>query len=556
MATMEARGPGQRLRLAAGTANVFLLLALSAQAQTQTQRQTPPPSARAADSPAGQQPPVLAQDQPSQPGRDAVAPPVFQPYLGIRATATDNSGLLTSDLKRSDLIGDLEAGLFLRRRSAHLDLSGDMRLNFIGYLNHSQPNDILPSGHVDLRSELVERAFFVDAAVEAGRTRADVFAPQGTGPSTVNTISTVSYRLSPYFARELTPEIAAIVRSDTILTHNTGDDPAVANTQRDALLQRFLVRVDRWPLPLGISVEASRDETRYSHADGSALTAESVRAIPNAVINGDLVLGIIAGREHNESQISDITSSRYGLMARWRPSSRTQLDAEVEHRFFGTGWDLHFRHRSPLAVFELLTQRVPSANPVSLDVGRARTDLGSMLESLWTSRFPNASERSQAARDILVRQQSSDLGAPVDISSESAQLVQRNQLTVVLSGVRTTVTGTVYYLRAEALEGISSPTQGLDTRQWGGSIVLDRRLSRDTAGNVEIAWSDLDGLGVRTGEYAKQISGTISIHRALGLKTTFTAGVRLMESRSLTTGNTAVERINEAQAFVGLRHRF
>jgi hypothetical protein len=73
---------------------------------------------------------------------------------------------------------------------------------------------------------------------------------------------------------------------------------------------------------------------------------------------------------------------------------------------------------------------------------------------------------------------------------------------------------------------------------------------------VEIAWSDLDGLGARTGEYAKQITGTISIHRTLSRQTTFTAGVRLMESRSFTTGSTSAERVNETQAFAGLRHRF
>jgi len=553
---MEASGPGARLRFAAGTANVFLLLAACAQAHAQTppstQRQPQPPGAAASAPDAAAA--VAARDQPLQP-QDAVPPPIFQPYLGARVTATDNSGLLTSDIKRSDVIGDLVAGFFVRRRSAHASLDGDLRLDFVGYLNHTQPNGILPLGHLDLRSELVERTFFFDAAVEADRTRADVFAPQGTGPSTVNTISTVSYRLSPYFARELTPEIAAIARSDTVWTHNTGDDPAVANTQNDARLQRFLVRVDRWPLPIGVSLEASSENTHYSHASGSTLTSESLRAIPNAAFGGDLVVGVIGGREHNESQTGDITSSRYGVMARWHPSLRTQLDGEVEHRFFGTGWSLQFRHRSPMAVVELLSQRIPAANPVMLDIGRARTDVGSMLESMWKGRYPDVAERSQAARDVVVRQQS-DLGAPIDISSESAQLVQRNQLVVALSGVRTTVTGTLFYSRAEALEGISSPTQGLETKQWGGSIVLDRRLSRDTAADLEIAWSDLDGLGVRTGEYSREITATFAIHRTLGPKTTLSAGVRLMESRSFTIGNTSEQHINEAQAFAGLRHRF
>ena len=61
---------------------------------------------------------------------------------------------------------------------------------------------------------------------------------------------------------------------------------------------------------------------------------------------------------------------------------------------------------------------------------------------------------------------------------------------------------------------------------------------------------------MRTGEYSREITATFAIHRTLGPKTTLSAGVRLMESRSFTIGNTSEQHINEAQAFAGLRHRF
>lgn len=540
--------------LVAVTANLLVLLAFSVNAQTQ--RQVALPAERKASDAATTEAQEASDARDRATASTEAQPPIFEPYLGIRAVATNNSALTTSEAKRSDLIGSADAGLLVQRRGARVNLSGDMRLSLVGYANHTQPDRVMPLGQLDLTAELAKRAFFLDSEVAATRTRADVFAPQGIGPSTANTISTVSYRLSPYFVSELTPETAAIARSDTVWTHNTGDEPAVANTQSDARLQRFLVRVDRWPLPVGFSLEAWSENTWYSHASGSALTSESVRAIPKATFGGDLVLGVIGGREHNESQTGDITSSRYGVLARWHPSIRTQLDGEVEHRFFGTGWNLQLRHRSPLWAVDLLTQRTPAANPVSLDAGRARTDVTSMLESLWRNRYPDASERSQTAHDVAVRQESSDLGGPIGISSESAQLLERNQLVVTLSGVRTTVTGTLFYARADALEGFSSPTLGLDTRQWGGSIVLDRRLSRDTAGDVEIAWSDLEGLGVHSGQYDKQITATVSVHRALSPRTTLSAGARLMESRSFTTGSTSEQHVNEAQAFAGLRHRF
>ena len=469
--------------------------------------------------------------------------------------ATDNGALATSDVKKSDLIGNAEAGLSLRHKGARLSVSGDMRLNFVGYANHTQPDRLVPAGQIDLAAALVERVLFLEGAVEASRTRADVFAPQGAGPSTANTISTVSYRLSPYFARELTPEIVAIARSDSVFVRNSGDNPALANTQQDARLQRFIARVERRPLPLGIAFEASREDTRYSDAADTALTSESARAIASVALKDEIVLGVIGGREHNVFAGNDTSDFRYGVMGQWRPSSRTLLDAEVEHRFFGTGWFVHLRHRSPLSLVELTSRRAPSSSPIVLSIGEARPDIGSMLDALLKSRIPNESERAQTVHDFLLRQDSSELAGPIGISSGTAQLVQRTELHAVLNGIRTTVTGSLFYVRAEALkgDGAAPPAPGLDTRQWGGSVAVGRRLARVVDGHAELAWSTVEGLGVRSGDYGKQITGSVGIRQALGPRTSFMVGVRRLWSRSFTAAALQPVQIHEAQAFAGIR---
>jgi hypothetical protein len=103
-----------------------------------------------------------------------------------------------------------------------------------------------------------------------------------------------------------------------------------------------------------------------------------------------------------------------------------------------------------------------------------------MLDALLTSRIANPSDRAEAVHDFLLRQESPELAGPIAIASETAQLFQRTQINVVLNGIRTTVSGTLFYAKAEELQadpGVPS-TQGLDTRQWGGADALDRRLSR------------------------------------------------------------------------------
>src|SRR4051812_27000208 len=90
------------------------------------------------------------------------APPAVAPTVSVSAVATDNSGLTTAALRRHDLIGDVDLGLALRERGARVTLTGDIGVDFIGYANHTEPDRVLPRGRVDLRSILVERAFFFD----------------------------------------------------------------------------------------------------------------------------------------------------------------------------------------------------------------------------------------------------------------------------------------------------------------------------------------------------------------------------------------------------------
>jgi hypothetical protein len=343
---MGFRAPGCFLWLAAATANAVLLLGFSVNAQPQPPGKTPAQSGAPAQSgPADQNavPPASAQPEPQSPAspQAQIQPPIFQPFFGIRAVATDNSALTTSDRKKGDLIGDVEAGLFLQRRSARMNLSGEMRLNFVGYADHTQPDRILPSGQVDLTAELLERAFFVDSAIEASRTRADVFAPQGVGPSTANTIST----LFPirYFARELTPEIFARA-SALAFIRNHGRDPAREYPARCASAAIHLASRQA-ALPLGISLQGLRGDTLQQREPDSA--DHRIGAGDPQRRGGEIFSWGHRGGITSNCRPRQIDGNRYGIMTQWRPALRTQLDAELEHASSELLF-VHFGHRTPL----------------------------------------------------------------------------------------------------------------------------------------------------------------------------------------------------------------
>ena len=112
-----------------------------------------------------------------------------------------------------------------------------------------------------LSAILIERALFLDAGVEAARTRADPLLPFSGEASTANTVSSVTWRASPYFEHEFTPTLSALVRSDTHRSRrNTSADPGVA-APVGSTVQREIVRVERKPVPVGLALEASREAT-------------------------------------------------------------------------------------------------------------------------------------------------------------------------------------------------------------------------------------------------------------------------------------------------------
>jgi uncharacterized protein (PEP-CTERM system associated) len=238
---------------------------------------------------------------------------------------------------------------------------------------------------------------------------------------------------------------------------------------------------------------------------------------------------------------------------------RTTLDAEVEHRFFGTGLNLHFRDRLPLSVIDLAVSRSVSATPVSIGLPQAVTDPTQLLGSLLSSRIPDPNARETAV-DTIVESQSLPTGfaQPVDIFTQTPQIATSAKLDLLLHGVRDTVLGSLFYVKATSLPGTAVPVgpEAFDSRQWGGSLGYYHRLTPVTAGAAEVTWSDVDALGARSGDTSRQIVATLSLTRVVSRQTTLSCGYRRLSARvSLPSSGTAYD-VDENQVFAGLRMQY
>lgn len=488
----------------------------------------------------------------------ATSPPV-QPSLAFSAVGTDNAELTTAALRRSDLIGDLNAGVRVRSRGARVTVTGDAGLEFIGYARHTEPDRVLPRGYLDLNAILLERALFFDGELSAMRTRSNPLAAQSDTASTANTVSTVSARASPYFAHEFTPTLSAAARSDTTVTRNRSADSTGLSAPNGSTYQHDVVSIVRKPTPFGVWIDALHEETSYQNDSTPVLRTDSLQATLNTAINSELIVGVIAGREHAVYTGASQDDTTYGGVLQWHPSKRTAFDANAEHHYFGTGWNLHFRDRLPRTTLDMSLRRSASASASTFGVTAPDSDPAVLLGALLSSRTPEAGNNDGAVDELV---QSRDLpgtfSQPLQITSESAQLATRAQLNLIYNGLRDAVYASAWYQKAAALPGAQATAVAttFDSRQWGGSLGLYHRLMPTVSAAAEIDWSVIDALGTRAGDSARQVTGTLSLTQRLGPRTSLSCGVRHFASHVVLNSTSTTTDVRENQAFAGLRVQY
>lgn len=471
-------------------------------------------------------------------------------------TATDNSGYTDVQQSRGDVILNVEPRLRLNSRGGRVSFQGEVGANALTYLRDTQPNRVLPHAQLGMQSTLVERWFYFDASAVVDQTASNPYSARPDGASSFNQITTRRFRLSPYLDHWFSPSLSLTARSDHAWTRRNGRYSA-ADPRRDAYEQQQTLRLDQQPLPLGGTLEYLRQDTRYSGDADSVLRLDIVRGVLNYALDPQLVLGAIAGRERSEFSLSEHTDSLYGVRVRWLPTERTDLTASIERRFFGTGWNAEFTHRTPFLAVHLRSFREPTAQPSSQILSPGGGSVSELLDAILTTRHPDP-----VARETLVRSIIDDLGlpetltGPVEVFADYAQLQQGTSLSVALLGRRTTVAVALHARRYRQLSRSDDPLTpdpsfASDNDQLGVTFDLTRQLTPHTSATLALRASRVEGLGSREGDYSREKSARLSLQHALSPDTSVTLGAR----RQLLDSNVS-DSARESAAFVAVNHRF
>jgi len=555
MATTKPEAPrAARLARASACASGLALLTIATAARAATA--PPVGSSPAASAVATDNAELASQGDKRNTGVHAATAPALEPTLAVSAVATDNAKLASQGDKRKDVIGEVNAGIIVRSRSARVTILGDAGLDFFGYARDSERARVLPRGHLDLNSTLVEQFLYFDGALSASRTRADPLAAQSE-TSTSNTVSTVSLRASPYIAHDFSPTLSTRLRSDTTVTRNHTDNAEIA--PNGSTYQHDVFTLLRKPTPFGMQIDGLHEDTTYQGENASVLKTDSLQATFLAAPDTDLMLGVIGGRERAVYAGTTQDDTTYGGVLRWRPSPRTTLDLGAQHHYFGTGFNLHLHDRLPRSTIDFSLTRAAQASPATFGLNGPDSDPALLLGAILSSRTPDLPNSDQAVDDLmLTRNLPGAFAQPQQITSESAQLATRAQLNLLYSAPRNTFYASGWYVKATTLPGSVIVTPGLtfDSRQWGGSLGLYHRMTPQLSAAAEIEWSRIEALGARTGDSQHQFAGTLSLTQRLGPRTTLSAGLRHFASRVVLNSASTNSDVRENQAFAGLRVQY
>lgn len=493
MATTH-REPGASLVLTLG----LLAACWPAQAQSQAPQQTQ------------QQDPASAQTTPQ--GAAPEPTTQIQPMVDVMLTATNNAnGTSSNTPPRKDTILSTSAGAAFNVKGANSHAEGQWRFTAVKYARDSQPSRILPSGLVDLHSDLYRKEAGFDASASADQVSSTV-GTTADANNTANTTTNTRLSLSPFYSRQFDDEASLLARLRRTWIHSVSNGSS--NIDNQGTEDNHQLRWERRPVRLGYALEATYSKSPIFAPTGSALpdSALTRKAATGSLLYAltpEFALGPILGRESSQLAGQSLSGTIRGGQMRWQPNERTQLKATLKHSVFGREWELDATRKTPWTTFGFASRRSaeatapPSATAINLGAVTRETTSG---RTVFTGRRDSLNLSAGLTRTMPIERLT-----PVDMGGTPIQRTKE------------------YFFDTEVahkLTPLSNLTGGL---RWSRGLI-------STANTLTPSRDFVARIGLNT---------------KLMTDTTATMGFK----RQI-THNPAINTSSESAVFVGLGHRF
>ena len=490
----------------------------------------------------------------------------LEPSARATVSATSNSGFANSADSGGDVIFDLAPRLAVTGRGARFTANGFVSADSVTFARNTQSNQLIPSARFALNANPVERWLYLDAAAGIEQSTLDPYSVVSNGTLPSERLQTIQYRVSPYLDHAFTPSVSLLYRNDNVWTRRSGAASALER-RGNFELHSHAVALTQKPEPLGFSLEANQEQTKYTNDSNSTLELASARAVLTYAADPTLTLGAVVGREQNEFALIKSTETIHGLRLHWIPSQRTDLNVSVERRFFNKGWGVTWSHRSPYLAMYVNLARQPSSQPSSFLLPNTGSDIRSLIDAAYTTRFPKPVERAVIVDNAVANLgTTSNSALAIPLYSDYAQLQNRASASVVFLGPLSTLTFQLFSLKSvQLLRPDAPPPVGAlptiaDNIQTGASVAFNRRLTTTISVEAVLSATKVKGLGVATGDSTRSESARLAASQAVSPKTRLIAGGRIQQAKLVQLNEaTSVESrnsVSEIAGFVGVEHKF
>lgn len=485
---------------------------------------------------------------------DAASAQVWRREAQIDAsmTATTNGAGRPRGLEESEILLGLTPGLRFRREAADYTLSLAGSLELLGSIGGLRESEVLPRLEAALNSTLIDRWLYLDATASVRQIEADPFLGRSSSGAGNNVRRSEYLQVRPSIRHELNPRLDFEASMEDTHTAVQNDDVA------DARVRAGRIALRGKPQPLGFGIDVQRQETKYAGLPAGTWKLETARASVQARLFDELLLSLIVGRERTTSTLAERLDDIRGAGVRWAPGPRTEIDGQVERRFFGNGVRARLAHRTPSWSFAASVQREPASS--STLVGAASGDtLGDFLDAILTTRFPDPTQRAALVDGLLAsRGLPSELARALELLAGYAQLNTGGTATIAYLSPRTTASLTVYaqslrQLTAADAMPVVTALRTDDARQAGLELNVSYLLGRDSRISTRGRWLQFRGLGLRDGERTSDRDMRIFWTVNLSLRTEVSFGPYW---RSVTTNSANSASFRETAAQAVLSHRF
>lgn len=410
-------------------------------------------------------------------------------------TYTSNADFSPGSSSQGDFVTSVSGGLQIRGTGARVRLNGSIAATQILYASEGQNNTFSPNVNLAGWVEAIEKFAFVEASASITPTFLSPFGPQPSDlvNATNNRYTQQTYRVSPYIQGVVGQNISYSVRDDNIWTESSGlGNSSIAPPGTYA--NNFTARVSTNPTPWGLSVDASRNYYTNGISNGS-FDVETVRAILAYQFDPQVQGSLRGGYEYDRFPLTHSEGAIYGAGAQWNPTERTQVGGWWEHRFFGSSYLAQASHRLPNAAIRANFSRGLNSYPQLALAIPAGVTVAQFVDAAFTTRIPDPAERAIAVEQFLAASGlPPTLASPVNFYAASILLQQSATISLVLIGVRHSLSFSVFNTKSEAIAGTGQVLPpalqfGNNNTQTGAGITFSQQLTGFTSLGAHATYS-------------------------------------------------------------------